>query len=71
MSFYTLVFYNPFRIIFNSCIQRLFKNLQSVENSPNYEFVKGNITNKNLMEQIEKITERRKRFSIHERHDIL
>jgi len=29
-----------------------FKNLQSVENSPNYEFVKGNITNKNLMEKV-------------------
>ena len=31
------------------------KNLQEVENSHNYEFVKGNITNKKFMEeQIEK-----------------
>ena len=29
-----------------------FKNLDKIQNFPNYEFVKGNITNKNLMEKV-------------------
>ena len=28
------------------------KNLKSLESSPNYQYVKGNITNRNLMEDL-------------------